>query len=242
MTTQRQLLSLPIRIALALFALIVGGFFGQALGEFLGYAIARFADRDAADLKDMLIWCVISGMATGAAAGVWLVLVASRSQVYARRAAMIIVCGLAAVGAALIALTYDWPKSSGHPLVEYELRLPTGLQPPRNEIRLTTWRDKTGHGVYMARIRTMEDRVEIAGNFVLPQDSTETTMSLGLPSERGPPYRQEQHWRLPFAGNARLDKDFGPWQRIEFLPSHSSYLQPLPPGDYDIRYRVRRYR
>jgi hypothetical protein len=242
MTIQSQLLSLPIRITLALFALIVGGFFGQMFGEMLGYAIARLAGRDAADLKDMLIWCIISGMATGAAAGVWLILIATRSPVYARRTAMVAVCGLAAIGTTMITLAYDWPKSSGHPLVEYEFRLPAGLQPPRNEIRLTTWRDKSGHGAYMARIRTVAGRVEIAGNFVLPQHSTETTMSLGLPSERGPPYRQEQHWRLPIAGNARLDNDFGPWQRIEFLPSHSSYLLPLPPGDYDIRYRVRRYR
>jgi hypothetical protein len=67
-------------------------------------------------------------------------------------------------------------------------------------------------------------------------------MSLGLRSEQGPPNRLERHWRIPNVGDAALDRTFGPWLRIEFLPPHHEYLLPLPAGDYEIRYRVRHYR
>jgi len=42
--------------------------------------------------------------------------------------------------------------------------------------------------------------------------------------------------------DAPLDNAFGSWQRIEFIPSPRVDAQPLPPGAYDIRYRVQRSR
>lgn len=144
--------SIPVRILLCCAALIAGGFIGQMLGEAVGYAIAGIADRDPAGLKDMLIGCMIFGIFTGAAAGVWLVLHATWSHLYARRGALALTIAIALAGVAVTTAGYDRPNGSGHPLVEYELRLPPGLQPPQHEISVVTWHDKSGHGAYIARV------------------------------------------------------------------------------------------
>ena len=47
--------------------------------------------------------------------------------------------------------------------------------------------------------------------------------------------------RLSNTGAAPLDMAFGPWQRIDLLPSPRADTVPLPAGEYHIRYRVRRY-
>jgi hypothetical protein len=139
-------------------------------------------------------------------------------------------------GAAITVAAYDWPKSSGHPVVQYELRLPQGVAlPPMSELRLGQWRGKSGHGIYIKRTGIVDGRAEIAGSFAIDRDSTGSEMSLGLARN------VESRWRIPYAGDAPLEKTFGPWQRIELLPSPRADTVPLPAGDYHIRYRVRRY-
>jgi hypothetical protein len=69
---------------------------------------------------------------------------------------------------------------------------------------------------------------------VLGLDNLAPTVSLTL-------HKAEGVWRLPYKPDAALEKSFGPWQRIEFIPNPRRSRPPLPAGDYDVRYRVRRY-
>ena len=75
-------------LLLAVAAATAGGFGGMQLGEALSYAIARLTDRDIAELKDMLIWSVVAGMAIGATAGFWIVLVLAPTRLWIRRIAL----------------------------------------------------------------------------------------------------------------------------------------------------------
>jgi hypothetical protein len=167
---------LPRAVTIAVLAVVAaaaGGFAGMQLGEALGYAVARLIDRDIAELKDMLIWSLIAGMAIGAAAGIWIVLALAPSPRWLRRSALAVSAIAAVGGAAIIAAAYDWPKSSGHPVVQYELRLPQGVVlPPKNNIRLDQWQGKYGHGIYIDRTGITDGRAEIAGSFVVGRDST----------------------------------------------------------------------
>ncbi len=79
------------------------------------------------------------------------------------------------------------------------------------------------------------DRAEIVGDIVLQTSNLTPTVSLRLNT------KTESYWRLPIKPDAALDKSFGPWQRIEFIPTPRPNMPPLPPGDYEIRYRVRSY-
>lgn len=223
-------------VLLAVTAAVAGGFGGMQFGQAASYAIARLTDRDIAELKDMLIWSLIAGMATGAAAGIWIVLALARTQRWLQRGALALLAVAAVGGTAITVAAYDWPKSSGHPVVHYELRLPPGVAlPPMSELRLEQWEGKSGHGIYIARTGIADGRAEIAGSFAIHRDSRGADMALGLARHI------ESRWRIPYTGDAPLEKAFGPWQRIEFLPSPRAGVLPLPPGDYHIRYRVRRY-
>ena len=139
-------------------------------------------------------------------------------------------------GAGMMAAAYDWPKSAGNPVIDYELRLPAGTVLPahENDIRLFVWSDRSGQGVYIKDVRRAGERPEIVGSLVLSENNLSPTVSIQLPN--GP----ERHWRLPYGPNAKLEPAFGPWQRIEFVTPLGR--QPIPSdGDYEIRYRVRRY-
>jgi hypothetical protein len=223
-------------LMLAIAAAMAGGFAGMQLGEALSYAVARLTDRDISELKDMLIWSLIAGMATGAAAGIYIVLALARTSRWLQRSALALLALIALGGTAITVVAYDWPKSSGHPVVQYELRLPEGVAlPPMSDIRLAQWQGKSGHGIYIARIGTVDGRAGIAGSFAIDRHSKGSEMALGLARN------VESRWLIPYTGDAPLEKAFGPWQRIELLPSPREGVVPLPPGDYHIRYRVRRY-
>lgn len=133
--------------------------------------------------------------------------------------------------------SFDWPKSSGEPVVDYELRLPAGAAlPERGKLDLTVWREKAGEGCYIDKVRMAGDRPEITGNLTLRTNNLSPSMSLRLNNAA------EGYWRLPIAPDAALDKSFGAWQRIEFIATpRATPLPPLPTGEYDIRYRVRKY-
>jgi hypothetical protein len=223
-------------LVLAIAAALAGGFAGMQLGEALSYAVARLTDRDIAELKDMLVWSLIGGMVTGAAAGIWTVLALARTSRWLQRGALALLAVAGLGGTAITVAAYDWPKSSGSPVVHYELRLPEGVAlPPMSELRLTQRQGKSGHGIYIARTGMVDGRAEIAGSFVIGRDSKGSEMELGLSRN------VESRWRIPYAGDAPLEQAFGPWQRIDLLPSPREGTVPLPAGEYHIRYRVRRY-
>ena len=51
----------------------------------------------------------------------------------------------------------------------------------------------------------------------------------------------EGYWTMPIRLKATLDQGFGDWQPIRFLPLPRMEEAPLPAGDYDVRYRVKKY-
>lgn len=230
---------LPRTIVILLLALVVaaaGGFGGMQLGQALSYAIAWLTDRDIAELKDMLIASAIAGVAIGAAAGFWIIVALAPIQRWVRHSALALLVISALGGTALMVTAYDWPKSSGHPVVHYELRLPPGVAlPPEGAIRLSQWQGTSGHGIYIARTATVDGRAQISGSFAIDRDSKGSDMALGWAPNI------ESRWSIPFTGAAPLDMAFGPWQRIDLLPSPRADTVPLPAGEYHIRYRVRRY-
>ena len=81
----------------------------------------------------------------------------------------------------------------------------------------------------------VDGRGQISGSFAIDRKSEGSDMALGWAPNI------VSRWRIPFTGDAPLDKAFGPWQRIELLPSPRPDTIPLPAGEYNIRYRVRRY-
>jgi hypothetical protein len=209
---------------------------GSFAGDTLGYAIASWTGREPAELKDMLIWSAVMGWPVGALAGLWLALMALQYSAEARRIAFMAVGFAVVIDAALMLASFDWPKRAGRPSVAYELRLPPGLPPQRaDKIDLVLWADNTGHGCYVAKARQVDDRTEIAGSFTVYGSDTDRFLLLRLNRET------EGYWRMPIQPNAALDKEYGPWQRIEFVPNPRTKLPPLPRGEYEIRYRVRKY-
>jgi hypothetical protein len=230
---------LPRTIVILLLATIVataGGVGGMQLGQTLSYAIAWLTDHDIAELKDMLIASAIAGTAIGATAGFWTIVALAPTPLWLRRSALAVLVIASLGGTTMIVTAYDWPKSSGHPVVRYELRLPPGVAlPPAGAIRLGQWQGTSGRGIYIDRTGTVDGRAQISGSFAIDQNSKGTEMALGWAPNI------ESRWRIPFTGDAPLDKAFGPWQRIDLLPSPREGTVSLPAGEYHIRYRVRRY-
>ena len=113
---------------------------------------------------------------------------------------------------------YDWPKSTGHPVVRYELRLPHGVAlPPEGDIRLGQWQGASGRGIYIDRTGTADGRAQISGSFAIDSDSKGSDMALGWAPNL------KSRWRIPITGDAPLDQAFGPWQQIEFLPARARH-------------------
>jgi hypothetical protein len=226
----------PIRHLMGVMTGLIGGAAGLYGGAALGYAIAAWTDREPAELKDMLIWSTVGGGLIGLLAGVWLVLVATQCSTEARRIGLIALGIAVACAGALMLASFDWPKSSGIPSVTYEIRLPAGTPQPRfDKISVKLWNEKSGSGAYISGLRRDGDRPVITGSFQATSKTGGQTMSLGL--DRG----QESHWKMPIRADAKLEKAFGPWQRIELVPNTREAATPLPPGEYEVRYRVRKY-
>ena len=230
------LFNAPTRHLVGVTGAIIGGWLGLLGGEALAYAIAAWTDRDIAELKDMLIWSTFGGGLVGLLVGVFLVLVCMRSSADARRLSLISVAVAVVLVGGLMLATFDWPKSSGTPNVMYEIRLPPGApQPRRDKVDVVLWAEKSGKGCYVSDLRRENGRPVIAGSFLVTGKSDSQTLALRLNREA------EGHWKMPIRADAKLDKTFGPWQRIEFVPSPRENVPPLPPGEYEVRYRVRKY-
>ncbi|AMN42979.1 hypothetical protein RHPLAN_45500 [Rhodoplanes sp. Z2-YC6860] len=231
----KPLLIAPARHALAIVALIGGAWLGLYGGNWLIYAIARWTDRDITELKVMLMWGTLASALIGAVLGVWLVLICTRCSREARRVGLIATGVTVMVGALVMLGSFDWRKSSGVPEVMYEIRLPAGAPQPRfDRVSIILWSDRAGQGCYIAEVRRDGEQPVISGTFRV-NGSGERTLSLGLDRE------PQGYWTMPIKSDAKLDRDFGPWQRIAFTPIPRENGSPLPAGDYEVRYRVRKY-
>jgi hypothetical protein len=141
-----------------------------------------------------------------------------------RRTCRHLAAGLATFGAVAVGLAgYPWPKTSGTPVIHYELRLPAGLAMSRpNDVDPTIWSGKNGHGCYIRDMRIASGRPEFTGSMVLDLDNLTPTVSFTLDR------KTEGVWRLPYSPDAAFEKSFGPWQRIEFIQNPRRRLPPLP--------------
>ena len=228
--------SAPIRHLIGVAGALIGCVLGFVAGEQLAYAIAGWTDRDIAELKDMLIWSSFGGGLVGLLLGVWLALTLAGSGTDARRIALGGVAVALVLDAGLMLSSFDWPKASGRPVVMYELRLPEGMpQPRRDKVDVVLWSDKAGSGCYVASFRREGERPVIAGSFVIQRPGGPFAMSLRLDRET------EGFWQTPLSYESKPEKTFGPWQRIEFRPNPRAGVPPLPAGEYEVRYRVRKY-
>src|SRR5262249_55048685 len=129
-----------IRLLLLPPAIFGGVYGGNIVFQAAIYALARLTDRDVAELKDMLIWSFIIGSIVGAIAAVSLVLWLTRTGKLAQKISLIALLISMTGGISMMTAAFDWPKSSGTPIIRYELRLPAGTSlPERDAIDLTVW-------------------------------------------------------------------------------------------------------
>lgn len=228
------------RILLVVAAAVAGGALGLSYGDLLGYALAAVVDRDPAELKDTLIWGIVGSGATLAAVGAWLALVVTRAGAPWRHGALALVAAVALASAGLMAAAYDWPKSEGVPVIEYQLRLPAGYALPGDTggiapISLGVWSAGSGRGAHIRSFDEIEGHLVVSGSFLLGKGDVEPMMSIRFLDG------QLSYWRIPYTPDAALEADFGPWLPIEFVAPPGRELVTAD-GAYEIRYRVRRYR
>lgn len=124
---------------------------------------------------------------------------------------------------------------AGAPLVEFEIELPAGtLLPDNRNISVMLWNGGSGRGCKVTQVRRSGARPVVAGSFVAGRNNDER-LSLQLS------HFSEGHWKMPVKARTPIEKTFGAWQPIEFVPSPRQDEAPLPPGDYQVRYRVVKY-
>lgn len=224
------------RVTVILLAALCGGAIGTLMGERFGYALAAAVDRDIAELKGTLIWFILLtppsfASITGAAA-----MVALRSRW--RRGAVISAAGFIAAVSVFMIAGYEWPKSSGTPVIDYELLLTEGIElAGRNQIDLTIWNGKSGQGCYIREMRKEGARQLVAGSIVLHVDNHTPMMSMVLGD--GEKWFSAGVWEFPYRPEDKLEPAFRPWHRIEF--ARNAHDKPLPTGDFQIRYRLRSF-
>lgn len=141
---------------------------------------------------------------------------------------------LGAAAAAVVTMR-PWEKRAGIPLVEFEIRLPAGiLLPDDQHIQVTLWSGNAGTGCRVIEVRRTGARPVVAGNFPVNRDD-DPRLSLRLSSTA------EGYWAMPVERKAALEQRFGAWQTVHFLPQPRMEEAPLPPGNYEVRYRVKKY-
>lgn len=225
--TQRS----ALRALAALLAAVGGGWLGLRYGDHLGYALADLVGRDVAELKDTLIWGIVASGAVGALAACWLALTLTGAGRLARRAALAGTIVAAFGGTGLMAMAYDWPKSAGTPVIDYEIIVPAGVELPADtgQIRLAIWSGTSGQGCAITRVDHSGARQAFAGTIVLNTDNDDPVLTLQFGSGA------KRSWRLPYTAGAGREQDFRPWQTIAFIEG------PAAEGQYEIRYRLRRF-
>ena len=155
------------------------------------------------------------------------------------RYALIVLTALCVAGliSAVLAVTVQrTAKHAGSPLVEFEIALPPGiLLPDDRNISVTLWYGNSGTGCKAIEVRRSGSRPVVAGKFLGGRSDGPPRLSLRLSRYA------EGYWPMPVEPHAAPETAFGVWRRIEFMQSPRTEDSPLPPGQYDVRYRVAKY-
>jgi hypothetical protein len=119
--------------------------------------------------------------------------------------------GIAILAKVWISGTLGRWKSSDGPLVEFEIRLPTGiLLPPDRNIEVTLWTDEIGRDCRGIEVRRASDPPEIVGKCSLIGHGSGPALSVRFSRFA------EGFWKVPIKSPPSRDPGFGPWQRIDF--------------------------
>jgi hypothetical protein len=159
----------------------------------------------------------------------------SRLSLASRLAAIILpALAVAALVSALLAKSAQFnAKPAGSPLVEFEIQLPPGiLLPDDRNISVTLWNGHSGTGCKVTEVRRSGTRPVVAGRFVVRSGEQRLSLRFGRYAEG--------FWEMPVEPHTAVNRDFGPWQGIQFNTDRMEE-SPLPPGHYDVRYRVAKY-
>lgn len=93
-------------VIVTLIAAVIGLVIGTYAGSAFGYVIAWITGRDPAELKDMLIWCMIGGMLVVSTGAIWMSVALLKTVRWVRIAAAALFC-LAVLGSAgIVTLAY----------------------------------------------------------------------------------------------------------------------------------------
>ena len=227
--------SARVRFILCSIAALTFGLVGLAAGGEVARIVAQSENRDIGDLKGMYVVGSLVAAPVLALASVWACLAitrATRRAVWLAGAAF----GLALLGAIpFVAGAYEPVKTSGSPVLAYELRLPASLGPrDPSDIDVTMWSERDGFGCSIKSVRAIGGRQVVSGTCVIDETNQSPTMSLRIRPEA------EGYWRVPRGPDARRETSFGEWITLEFMPSPRA-TAPLPGGPYEIRYWVRSF-
>jgi hypothetical protein len=205
---------------------------GMAFGAGVARALAAWQDRDIGELKGLYIWSSLAFGPVLSLAGLWAALVLTRGHSYAIRLVRNLFGGAVFVALFLCVASYEPIKTSGWPVIAYELRLPRAIEvPDRSGIDVTVWSETGGKGCAVDRIASIDDRLVVSGDCVITNDNP--TMSLLIrPNAEG-------HWKLPVPARPAIERSWGTWTPLALLPAPRHGTLPLPEGEYGIRYRVR---
>jgi hypothetical protein len=174
--------------------------------------------RDIGELKGMYVVGSLAAVPVLALASVWACLAITRATRRAVRLAGV-AFGLSLLGAVpLVSGAYEPVKTSGSPVLAYELRLPPSLEAwdPSN-IDVTIWSERDGFGCSIKTVRVVGGRQVVSGTCVISRTNQSPTMSLRFRPEG------EGHWRVPMGPEAPREVSFGSGS-----PSSSCHLREQP--------------
>lgn len=94
--------SVIITLAAAAFAFVIGAYAGSAFG----YLIAGVSGRDPAELKDILIWCMIGGTLVFSTGAIWLSVYLLKAVRWIKIVAGVLFCIATLGSASIVTLAY----------------------------------------------------------------------------------------------------------------------------------------
>jgi hypothetical protein len=230
---------------------IIAGIVGTALGWALAFGltltIGTLTGGSDFEVAMLAMWAIgpIGGLA-GLIAGLFIAL---RRQGPVRLSAVALKVPVVILTIGGLALAAGWvlyemrptlgTSSSGAPRLDFEIKLPPGLDPPPEPgqigIQLNTERNRMPGEVFPDRTRKEGSRTVLAGSVELYFRSNWRLLEVAM-SPREPTLI----FNLKLSARPGHMPEYGPWQRVDFTAEGTEQPRPAPAnGDaYELRYRV----
>jgi hypothetical protein len=225
-----------LRAVFVLVAAAAGIAGGTQLGEKFGAAISYVVERDPAELKDAIIWCIITAPFVCGTGAAWLAILISGSSWH--RGAMWAFVLVGTLSASMIYVSYEPLKAFGTPVLDFELLLPEDLKVDGiGRVDLTIWNGASGQGCYIRSIDQLGSRQQISGSMTLNPTNYEPRVSVEF--HNGDRWFAGGFWVLPYKPDTALEDRYRPWSEITIKGAIRDI--PLVEGAFSIRYRARRF-